>query len=337
MKGLKKGLAMLLVLVACLTMTTMAFAAEYTVKPGSSIRVSMTQSGNGGIDGSVTVSGGASVSYSSSEAGGITGGGKFYLYNSGAKTVTATVGAPGSAKIGDVYTVTFTYNAYDANGNDSGTQTVTKTVTVGDKDSSPDGVGGSTGAGGTVDTGDLEKKITEAKELDRNDYNEEQWDALQDALKKAEEALDSKKQSDIDAALAALNEVLEGMNKLDFTALDKALSDAHAMGGDNKLNSLWLTLADALKREDEVRKSGDQAAVDALTDEINGLVEQLLANSGNGEFCNIKAHAVWPILFFISFAVNLVLTFVIVRTVNRRKQNRKDSTPLVDYDISDDE
>ena len=55
MKGLKKGLAMLLVLVACLALTTMAFAAEYTVRPGSSIRVSLTQSGNGGIDGNVTV------------------------------------------------------------------------------------------------------------------------------------------------------------------------------------------------------------------------------------------------------------------------------------------
>lgn len=33
MKGLKKGLAMLLVLVACLALTTMAFAAEYTVRP----------------------------------------------------------------------------------------------------------------------------------------------------------------------------------------------------------------------------------------------------------------------------------------------------------------
>ena len=89
MKGLKKGLAMLLVLVACLALTTMAFAAEYTVRPGSSIRVSLTQSGNGGIDGNVTVSGDASVTYTSSEAGGVTSGGKFYLYNRGAKTVTA--------------------------------------------------------------------------------------------------------------------------------------------------------------------------------------------------------------------------------------------------------
>ena len=71
----------------------------------------------------LAVSGGATASYSSSESGGITSSGKFYLYNSGTKTVTATVGAPASAKLGDVYTVTFTYNAYDANGNDSGTQT----------------------------------------------------------------------------------------------------------------------------------------------------------------------------------------------------------------------
>ena len=334
MKGLKKGLAILLVLVACLTLTTLAFAAEYTVRPGSSIRVALTQSGNGGIDGNVTVSGGASATYSSSEAGGITGSGKFYLYNSGAKTVTVTVGAPSSAKIGDVYTVTFTYNAYDADGNDSGTQTVVKTVTVGDKDSSPDGIGGGTGV---VDTTELEKKIKEAESLNPNDYSKEQWDALQDALTKAEEALSSKKQSDIDAALKLLTDVLNSMAKIDYSALDKALNDANAMGGDNKLNSLWLTLADALKRADEVRRSGDQAAVNALADEINGLIQQILENSANGEFCNIKAHRVWPILFFVSFAVNLVLTFVIVKNVNRRKRNRKDSTPLVDYDISDDE
>lgn len=334
MKGLKKGLAMLLVLVACLALTTMAFAAEYTVRPGSSIRVSLTQSGNGGIDGNVTVSGGASVTYTSSEAGGVTSGGKFYLYNSGAKTVTAMVGAPSGAKIGDVYTVTFTYNAYDADGNDSGTQTVVKTVTVGDKDSSPDGIGGGTGV---VDTTELEKKIQEAKDLNPNDYSKERWDALQDALTKAEEALNSKKQSDIDAALKELTEALNAMQKIDYTALDKALADANAMGGDNKVNSLWLALADALKRADEVRRTGDQAAVDALADEINGLLEQLLANTANGESCNIGSHKVWPILFFVSFAVNLVLTFVIVKNVNRRKRNRKDSTPLVDYDISDDE
>lgn len=326
---------MLLVLVACLTLTTIAFAAEYTVRPGSSIRVALTQSGNGGIDGTVTVSGGASAAYSSSEAGGITGSGKFYLYNSGAKTVTVTVGAPDSAKIGDVYTVTFTYNAYDADGNDSGTQTVVKTVTVGEKDSSPDGIGGSTST--DVDTSELEKKIQEAKSLDPDDYSEEQWNALQDALKQAEEALSSKKQSEVDAALKLLTEALNSMTAVDYSALDKALSDANAMGGDNKLNSLWLALADALKRADDVRGSGDQAAVDALADEINGLVQQILENSANGEFCNIKAHKIWPILFFVSFAVNLVLAFVIVKSVNRRKKNRRDSTPLVDYDISDDE
>lgn len=325
---------MLLVLVACLALTTMAFAAEYTVRPGSSIRVSLTQSGNGGIDGNVTVSGDASVTYTSSEAGGVTSGGKFYLYNSGAKTVTALVRAPSGAKMGDVYTVTFTYNAYDADGNDSGTQTVVKTVTVGDKDSSPDGIGGGTGV---VDTTELEKKIQEAKDLNPNDYSKERWDALQDALAKAEEALSSKKQSDIDAALKELTEALNAMQKIDYTALDKALADANAMGGDNKVNSLWLALADALKRADEVRRTGDQAAVDALADEISGLLEQLLANTANGESCNIGSHKVWPILFFVSFAVNLVLTFVIVKNVNRRKRNRKDSTPLVDYDISDDE
>lgn len=333
MKGFKKALALLLVLVACLALTTQAFAAEYTVRAGSSIKVAMSQTGDGGMDGNVTVSGGATATYSSSEAGGVTSGGTFYLYNSGTKTVVATVSAPSSAKIGDVYTVTFTYNAYDGNGNDSGTNTVVKTVTVSDKDSSPDGVVGSTGE---VDYSKLKEKIAEAEALNPNDYNQESWDALQKALENAKEALNSKSQAEVDDALQKLIDAINALVKVDYSALDKAIEDAKGLGKDNNLNSLWLTLMDALKQAEALRVNGDQAAVDALTEQINDLVKQILAASGD-EFCNVKIHAVWPILFFISLAVNVVLVILVAKKSNRRKMNRRDSTPLVDYDISDDE
>lgn len=280
MKTFKKGLAWILALVACLVMTTTAFADEYTVVAGGSIPVAMTQTGDGGIDGTVSVSGGATATYSSSENGGVTGSGVFYLYNSGSKTVTATVTAPTTAQMGDVYTVTFAYTAYDANGSDAGSKTVVKTVTVGDKNYSPDGAG-------TAPTTDTTPDAEPAE--------------------------------------------------VDFSALDAAVNSAKALGEGNKLNSLWLALADALERVDALRESGDQDAVNALAEEINLLVQQILEASNTAESCNIKSHKVWPILFFISFAVNIVLAVVIAKTVGAKKRSRRDSTPLVDYDISDDE
>ena len=47
-------------------------------------------------------------------------------------------------------------------------------------------------------------------------------------------------------------------------------------------------------------------------------------------------HRIWPILFFISLALNVVFIVVIVVAVIRRKKNAKDDTPLVNYDIGDD-
>ena len=55
-----------------------------------------------------------------------------------------------------------------------------------------------------------------------------------------------------------------------------------------------------------------------------------------GDYCNIPTHHVWSVLFWVSAALNLALIGVIVAYVIRRTKNRRDDTPLVDYDIDDD-
>ena len=55
-----------------------------------------------------------------------------------------------------------------------------------------------------------------------------------------------------------------------------------------------------------------------------------------GEFCNIPMHRIWPVLFFISLALNVTLAAVIVVYIRNKKKNQHDDTPLVDYDIFDD-
>ena len=56
-----------------------------------------------------------------------------------------------------------------------------------------------------------------------------------------------------------------------------------------------------------------------------------------GEYCNIPMHKVWPVLFFVSLAVNVALIVLIIVYISKKKKNQKDNTPLVDYDIADDE
>ena len=56
------------------------------------------------------------------------------------------------------------------------------------------------------------------------------------------------------------------------------------------------------------------------------------------DFCNISIHKVWPILFWISLALNIALAaLIVVYIVRRRNSTQKDDTPLVDYNISDDD
>lgn len=334
MRVSKRWTTIVLALVLCLVMTVAASAADYTVKAGSSVKVSLSESGSGGIDGTVSVSGGATATYSSSESGGVTTSGSFYLYNSGTKTVTATVSAPKTAAIGDTYTVTFTYNAYDSNGSDLGQKSVKKTVEVGEKNSQDAG----TSAGG-IDLSKLKDKIAEAEALDPAAYTEDSWNDLQAALTKANEvAAKAKNQADVDVALENLTKALEGLVEMDYSKLLEAINSAGELGQDNESNSLWVALIHALQEGNARLDSQNQSAVDTAADEINNLLAQIQDGSAGSEpFCNVPLHKIWPVLFFVSLAANAVLVIVIVMYVNRKKKKRTDTTPLVDYDITDDE
>ena len=123
--------------------------------------------------------------------------------------------------------------------------------------------------------------------------------------------------------------------KVDYSKLVEAIAKAKDMGKDNEVNSLWLALLDALNNGNNMLTSSDQSQVDAAAKQINELIEQLMGT--DNKTCGITIHKVWPILFFISLAANVVLVVILVNKFNGKKKNRVDTTPLVDYDISDDE
>ena len=342
MKLGKKIIAAVIAVVLVMTVSmVMASAADYTVKPGGSVDVTLVKNVEG-LDGSVSFSGGGSVRYSASE--GTVENGKYAMGGNGTKTVTATVTAPSGASVGDVYTVSFSFRTYDIDGNLADTGSVSYTVEVvsggssggnsGSSGGSSSSGSGSSGSAVKVDLSKLQELIDKASNLKKDGYTADSWNKMVDALTKAQAALSSTNQDEIDAAAKALGDALNGLVKMDYSKLLDAIARAKELGKDNEVNSLWLALLDALTNGNLMLASDDQAQVDAAAKQINDLIEQLLDGS---KFCNISIHKVWPILFFISLAANVVLVVVLVKKNGTKKKNQVDNTPLVDYDISDDE
>ena len=342
MKLGKKIIAAVIAVVLVMTVSmVMASAADYTVKPGGSVDVTLVKNVEG-LDGSVSFSGGGSVRYSASE--GTVENGKYAMGGNGTKTVTATVTAPSGASVGDVYTVSFSFRTYDIDGNLADTGSVSYTVEVvsggssggnsGSSGGSSSSGSGSSGSAVKVDLSKLQELIDKASNLKKDGYTADSWNKMVDALTKAQAALSSTNQNEIDAAAKALGDALNGLVKMDYSKLLDAIARAKELGKDNEVNSLWLALLDALTNGNLMLASDDQAQVDAAAKQINDLIEQLLDGS---KFCNISIHKVWPILFFISLAANVVLVVVLVKKNGTKKKNQVDNTPLVDYDISDDE
>ena len=334
MKTGKKILAAVITLVLVLVASMMvANAADYTVKPGGSVNVVLSKNVEG-LDGSVSCSGGATVQFSASE--GTVENGKYYMFGQGVKKVTAKVTAPSSASVGTEYTVTFNYRVFDGNGIEIEKSTVSYTVKVvsGSTPSKPDKPTPATPEV-KVDKTKLQEQINIASDLKKDGYTDDSWNNLLDALTKAQAALSSTKQEDIDTAAKNLQNAIAALVKMDYSQLQAAIEKAKAMGKDNEVNSLWLALLDALSNGDRLLSSGDQAQVDAAAKQINELIEKLL--NSDSKSCGIAIHKVWPILFFISLAANVVLVVILVSKKSTKKKNQVDNTPLVDYDINDDE
>lgn len=354
MKFGKKLLATVIVAIMVMALAMVSpSAADYTVKPGGTVSVDLSIYNTEGVQGNISCEGNASVSYSS-QGGGVQGNGDVAIFNDGVKgtiTITANLTAPSNATPGSTtYTVEFHYRESINNGDDmSDWKTLTRTVEVVSGGSSGGNSGssggssssgssssgsGSSGSAVKVDLSKLQELIDKASNLKKDGYTADSWNKMVDALTKAQAALSSTNQNEIDAAAKALGDALNGLVKMDYSKLLDAIARAKELGKDNEVNSLWLALLDALTNGNLMLASDDQAQVDAAAKQINDLIEQLLDGS---KFCNISIHKVWPILFFISLAANVVLVVVLVKKNGTKKKNQVDNTPLVDYDISDDE
>lgn len=205
-----------------------------------------------------------------------------------------------------------------------------------------------------LDDTQLKRQVAIANGLNRLDYTTESWKAVEISLEKAYEAMGGYNQAKADEAAEDLKAAIGALVRMDYTALEKVLSDVEKLAKAELQNELWVKLLDATGKGTSLLTSGDQAAVDAATSEILHLYSQLEAilkgeNDPDvvvqeipvevpptDDYCNIARHRVWTVLFFLSLAVNVILIAVIVVYISKKKRNQRDDTPLVDYDIYDD-
>lgn len=354
---MKKSKILLGVLLAVLMISLLSVTAmAATVTPGGSTSVSFSVPNVCGVQVTdVSSSGSSSLSVGSASVSAdnaLTEGGVGASAKQTTYYVSVDVSASSSAKVGDSITVTIYYD-YTVDGDGYSSSSTSETVTVvsgggvtpGDPDQ-PTQPDKPSEPAVKIDYSELNKWIKEKQGLDSSKYTKDTWDPVEEAYNKALNLRNSKKQDAVDAGAKALKEAIEGLKEMDYTLLEEAIAAAKKLGDSEELGSLWMKLADALKDGVGLLTSNDQQAVNDGAALINSIISQLNeeleklreANAVyEGDYCNISIHHVWPILFFVSLGVNVILAIVAIMLGKRRMGNKKDNTPLVDYQISDDE
>lgn len=205
-----------------------------------------------------------------------------------------------------------------------------------------------------IDYSELNKQITIAEGMAQKDYTFTSWTAMLKCLNDARKETSGIDQSAVDAAALALKNAIAGLVSMNYQPLLDAMEAVKTHADSEKLSEYWYEMHELLAKAEELTESGDQEAVDACAKELGELlikiidrltslkeaqtviVEKPVPGDPTDDYCNIASHRVWPILFWISLALNIgFAALIVVYYINKRKKNN-DNTPLVDYDIGDD-
>ena len=320
-----------------------AFALEGYA--GGKVTVNIPYSAVNSVSGSISYSNAAMFSnVEASVTGGLSGvvtADTVAVYgteiSSGNIVLSCTI-AP-SAKAGDTCTVTLTAAVGDENFNESA-YSKSVTVSVAEKAQTepvtPPAIKptDTPSTQPTADRSALESAISAAKELSQTEYTAESWTALSDALSDAQEKLSSKKQDVLDAANTALRGAMDQLVKMDYQSLQSAIAEAKALFADNETAGRYAQLQTAMNEAESLLASGDQTAVDGAARKLG----ELLAAFGESNAPAAEENGGGRNFILIaSLVLNAVFVALVAFYYIRRYKNHRDTTPLVDYDISDDE
>ena len=211
------------------------------------------------------------------------------------------------------------------------------------------------GAKPGVDYTELNKQLTIAEGLKENNYTVASWEQLLAVVEEARSALTATEQAVVDAAAEALKNAIAALVELNYQALLDAIAQLQEHIKNEELSALWNEMHDLLNEVDAALNSRDQAKIDdcavrllALLVKIEEklaeikkpgsiIVEKPVPTLPTDDYCNIVSHRIWPILFWISLALNVAGAVFIVVYFRGKRKKTTDDTPLVDYDITDDE
>ena len=202
-----------------------------------------------------------------------------------------------------------------------------------------------------IDYSALENEIAkiEAEGLKEEDYTAESWSAFKTAMDSAKALIGkATEQSAVDNALNALKAAYEGLEKkptsnpddpgnkpgpdtpkADYTALTEAIAKAKELKEEDYTSASWLELQKALVNAEKALESNDQAVVDEATAALNSAIEALEEKK--------QSSLAWLWILLIILAIIVTAGVIILIIMLKKKKETEDSTPLVDYNIGDDD
>lgn len=320
MKRVNKLLRVLaLFLVLCMTMATVAYAAE-----SGKVWLSMTESANGENTIALIVTDTT-----------VTDGLVKVTYDPETLTYQGTMVSSGYVAMHSVNaeepgTVLISWVAPEAYESDGSAITLIEVTFEGvEQENSVEAAGiahdaeGNQYTIGTVDTSALEEAIAKAEELPEEDYTEESWAALEEALEEAEKVLEdpTATQSEVDEAAKALEEAIAALEEkpVDKSQLEKAIEDAESKVEKDYTKKSWAAMEAALKVAESVYADEDatQEEVDAATDALNKAIKALVPTTGKNPGTGDDAQ---PVLVAAIAAIALIGIGALVVMNNKNKK-----------------
>ncbi len=206
-----------------------------------------------------------------------------------------------------------------------------------------------------VDYSELEMQIALANGLNKREYTKSSWEALEKSVADGLKIIGEKaSQAAVNEAISVIEDAIAGLEKMDYSGLEKALGEVYDIIDKNSLqHDLWSRMDTAVEEARAILISGNQETVDKAAAELNALAKEFIESGSivqepevvittvevevppSEDFCNIPAHRVWPILFVLSLVLNIA-TIGTIAYLFIRKRNTEDNIPLVNYDIDDD-
>ena len=168
-----------------------------------------------------------------------------------------------------------------------------------------------------LDRAALIDAMNKADALFNKNADSKLWKDLHDAVVNGGNLLTSRTQADIDAGVTALLNAIKAVEALLNKAPETVIKEVEVTKEVEKIVEVTKEVEKIVEVEVEVPKE----VIKEVPVEVP--VE--------------KTNAVWLVLFIISLIINLGLAVLVVLYFIKKKNNQKDNTPLVDYNIEEDD